>query len=87
VLSKDIKIMGVAVGNDEKQIAVYKKQFKVSFPGFPDKEGTIFQAVKVPGTPYMIVTNKEGKVLMNHGGGIQDFDQMLKDIRELHKQQ
>jgi peroxiredoxin len=86
-LSKDIKMLGVAVGNDDKQIAVYKKQFRVSFPVVPDKKLEVFKTLGVPGTPYLIMTNKEGKVLMSHGGVIEDLDQMLKDIREIHKQQ
>lgn len=80
-------MLGVAVGNDAKQIAVYKKQFRVGFPVVPDKEGEVFTALKVPGTPYMVVVNKEGKVLMSHGGGIEDFDQMLKEIKGLQTQQ
>jgi thioredoxin-related protein len=80
-------MMGVAAGNDTKQIEVYKKQFRISFPVVPDKKYEVFQALGVPGTPYMIMTNKEGKVLMSHGGGIEDLDQMLKEIREIHKQQ
>ena len=80
-------MLGVAGGNDPKQIAVYKKQFRVSFPIVPDKNREVFQALGVPGTPYMVMTNKEGKVLMSHAGLIEDLDQMLKEIREIHKQQ
>ena len=87
VLNKDIKIMGIAVGNDDKEIAVYRKKFKVSFPVLPDKDETAFKAVNVPVTPYMIGTNKEGKVLMNHVGVIDDLYNMLNEIRELHKLQ
>ena len=80
-------MLGVAAGNDSKQIAVYKKQFRVSFPIVPDKKYEVFDALGVPGTPYMIIANKEGKVLMSHGGLIEDLDQMLKEIREIYKQQ
>jgi hypothetical protein len=80
-------MLGVAGGNDNKQIEVYKKQFRVFFPVVPDKSGEVFKVLGVPGTPYMILTTKEGKVLMNHIGVIEDLDQMLKEIRELHKQQ
>ena len=80
-------MMGVAAGNDNKQIDVYKKQFHISFPVVPDKKLEIVKLWDVPATPYFIVTNKEGKVLMTHGGIIEDLDQMLKEIREIHKQQ
>ena len=80
-------MMGVAAGNDNKQIEVYKKQFRVLFPIVPDLKGDVFTALKVPGTPYLIMTNKEGKVFFDHAGLIHDLDQTLKEIREIHKQQ
>jgi hypothetical protein len=80
-------MLGVAPGNNAKQIAVYKKQFRVFFPVVPDKEGEIYYALGVPTVPCMIVTNTQGKVLMSHVGVIADLDQMLKEIREIHKHQ
>jgi len=79
--------MGVAVGNDNEEIEAYKKQLSVSFPMVPDKEGEIFMALELLGLPHMIMTNREGKVLMTHAGMIEDSDRMLKEIREIHKQQ
>lgn len=77
-------MLGVAPGNDSRQISVYKKQFRVFFPMVPDTEGKIYYALGVPTVPYMIVTNTEGKVLMSHRGMIADLDQMLKELREIH---
>jgi peroxiredoxin len=86
-LSKDVKMIGVALADESKQVAAYKKKFRVSFPAVLDKDYEVFQTLGVPRTPYLIVTNKEGKVLMSHGGVIKDFDQMLKQIREILQQQ
>ena len=80
-------MLGVAVGNDNEEIEAYKKQLRVSFPMVPDKEGEVFMALELLGVPCMIMTNKEGKVLMSHTGMIEDPDRMLKEIREIHKQQ
>jgi len=87
VLSKDVKMLAASAGNDIQQIRAYKKQFRVSYPVVPDRLLELYKGLKVPGTPYMIVVNKEGKVLWSHGGVIDDFDQMLKEIREIHAQQ
>ncbi len=87
VLAKDIKLIGIAMGNDKKQVDAYKAQFKSAFPIFPDKEGAIYMAAGKPGTPTMVVTTPGGKVLMSHGGLIKDFDAFLKDLRELQKKQ
>jgi hypothetical protein len=80
-------VLGVAVGNDNKEIEAYKKQLRVSFPMVPDKEGEVFMALELQGVPCMIVTNKEGKVLMSHTGMIEDPDRVMKEIRMIHKQQ
>lgn len=80
-------MLGVSVGDEQKQINVYKKQFRVSFPVLSDKGGEMFQAFKLPGVPCMIVVDKEGKVLMSHSGPMKDLDETLKEIREIHKQQ
>jgi hypothetical protein len=65
----------------------YRKQLRVSFPMVPDKEGEVFLALELLGVPYTIMANKEGKLLMTHTGLIEDLDRMLKEIREIHKQQ
>jgi hypothetical protein len=79
--------LGVAPGNDTKQIAAYKKQFHIFFPVVPDKEGEVYYTLGIPTVPFMMMTNTEGKVLMTHRGIIADLDQILKEIREIHEQQ
>jgi len=86
-LNSDIRVFGVAVGDELKQITAFKKQFRVFFPVVPDTDGDVYGDLGIPGVPYTVVTNKEGKVLMTHSGVIEDLDKMLKEIRELHKQQ
>jgi peroxiredoxin len=86
-LNKDIKIIGVAVGNKPKQIKAYKKQFRVPFPVISDAKGEIWKTLGKPGTPTMLVCTTKGKVLAVHGGMIKDLDHFLSEIRELHKNQ
>lgn len=86
-LNSDIRVFGVAVGDELKQITAFKKQFRVFFPVVPDTDGDVYGDLGIPGVPFTVVTNKEGKVLMTHSGVIEDLDKMLKEIRELHKQQ
>jgi hypothetical protein len=83
-LNPDIKMMGIAVGNDPNQIKVYKNHFRVTFPILPDKKMEIWHLVGNPATPTMILVAKNQKVLMTHTG-VPDLDKMLKEIREFHK--
>ena len=80
-------MMGIAVGNDAKQIGVYKKQFRVAYPVLPDKEFKILEVLGYPATPFMYLATPQGKILLTHGGSIGDLDAFLKEIRELHKNQ
>jgi hypothetical protein len=84
-LRDDIKMLGIACGNDQKEISVYRKNFRVAFPLFSDKKYEIYNAIGNPGTPFMILVTVDGKVLMTHRGLVQDLDQLLKEVREAHK--
>lgn len=82
----EVKVLGLAVGNDEKQIEAYKKDLCVSFPIVPDRTGEVYYALGIPTLPFMIITNPEGKLLMTHRGILEDPDHMLREIREIHGQ-
>lgn len=84
-LAKDVKIIGIAVGNNRAQIEAYKKNFKVPFPIFPDEDFSISVAVGGVDTPTTILVTNGGKILSSHRGVIQDFDGYLKQLREFHK--
>lgn len=86
-LKKDIKLIGLGVGNTPKQLEAFKTKFRVQFPLLPDQKGEVHSALKSPATPAMIVATTAGKVLMTHAGVIKDFDALLQEIRDLHKKQ
>ena len=86
-LKKDIKLIGIGVGNTPKQLEAFKTKFRVQFPLLPDQKGEILMALGTPGTPAMIVATPAGKVLTTHAGVIKDFDALLQEIREIHKKQ
>ena len=86
-LARDVKIIGIAVGNSKKETVAYKKSFKVPFPVFPDEESDIGSAVQVSETPIIVLVSNNGKVLTSRSGVIKDFDGLLKEVREIHKKQ
>lgn len=85
VLKKDIKVIGIGVGNKDKQLEAFKKAKKAEFPLIPDEEGEAWTALGSAATPSMVVATPAGKVLASHVGPIKDFDAFLKEIKELHK--
>jgi peroxiredoxin len=84
-LKKDIKLMGIGVGNNPKQLEAFKKVHRVKFPLITDEEGEAWTALGSAATPSMVITTPAGKVLASHVGPIKDFDAFLKEIKELHK--
>ena len=84
VLSKDVKLFGVALGDNEERIEAFKKLYRAVYPIVPDEERKIGEILGHPGTPTMIICAKDGKVLAVHGGLIENFDEFLKEIRNIH---
>jgi peroxiredoxin len=86
-LARDVKIIGICTENNKKQTDAFRKHFKVLFPLIPDEHYAIALTVKVTHTPTMVLVTPSGKVLWSHIGAIEDFDGLLKDLREnLRKQ-
>lgn len=86
-LAGDIKMIGIAFGNNEKEIFAFKNRYKIRYPIFPDEECAIATMLGVMETPGMVLATTDGKVLTSHGGMIRDFDGFLKELRDICKKQ
>jgi hypothetical protein len=86
-LAEDIKVMVISVADNKARADDFKAKFKLLFPVFPDEKGEIYFILKQPVIPSMLLITTGGKVLMNHDGLLDDFDGMVKKIREIHKEQ
>jgi hypothetical protein len=87
VLAKDVKLIGIAIGNDKTLAEAFKKSSKAVFPIFPDDQFAIAATVEVTETPTTVLVSRSGKVLAIHQGVIKDLDAFLKELREIHKTQ
>jgi len=85
-LSPDVKIIGIAAGNDSKQIETFVKEFGVKFPVFPDPKNEIHKLLGGMGPPAVILSDGNGKVFFTHEGVLEDIDLLLEKLRESHKQ-
>jgi hypothetical protein len=88
-LGKDIRIIGIALESQPKDLEVYKKTYKIEFPFFADPGKEIYEAVKgkIKFVPLLVLMEKNGKVLMSHLGALENFDTLLAEIRKKHKGQ
>ena len=84
-LGKDIKLIGIGLGVQPKDMEVYKQTFKVEFPLFADPKAEIQDKIKgvVKFVPLLLLLDKNNKVLMSHGGPIGSFDALLAEIRKV----
>jgi peroxiredoxin len=85
-LKSDIKLIGIAAGNDVNQIEPFAKEFKIKFPLFPDPDNKIHELLGGVGPPGVILSDMNGKVLFVHEGVVEDIDFLLEKIQEVHKQ-
>jgi len=86
-LSKDVKMIGIGAGNNQKEIEAYKVTFRVQFPLFPDPDFYIHKKLWEQRTPCTILMTKNGKVLLAHYGVMEDVDEFLRLIMKFLKQQ
>ncbi|MCE5333121.1 MAG: TlpA family protein disulfide reductase [Desulfobacteraceae bacterium] len=82
----EVKVIGIALGSEPKQVEAFRKNFKVPFPTFIDEQFAISAAMDGVETPTtMIISTKDGKVLSSHKGVIKDYDGFMKELKGLVK--
>ncbi len=86
-LSRDIKMIGIGAGNNQKEVNAYRMKFRVPFPLFVDPQFDIHKKFGEPRTPYTILASNSGEVLYTHYGEVKEIDDFLSQIRKFHKQQ
>ena len=86
-LSKDIKMIGIALLGQPKHLSLFREKFKVEFPLFADPQGDIQAKTKIDSVPLILVVDKSGKVLMNRLGVMKDLDAFLLELRKRHTAQ
>jgi peroxiredoxin len=83
---RDVKVIGIAVDSDRSEVDAFRKNFKVPFPLFIDEDFAISVAMGGVDTPTtMILATSNGRVLADHIGVIRDFEDLLKELRTIHK--
>ena len=83
-----IKMIGIAVANDEAEIKKFKDHFQVPYPIVSDPDYTLFEAVGKPPAPFSIIVRRDpgGKsalVAGTHLGFNNDMQGLFKEMQAL----
>jgi peroxiredoxin len=78
----DVKVLAIAIADDQTRVETFKKQFKTPFPILPDENREITRSMGVQNTPTtMVVSTEDAKVLFTHAGAIPDADAFVKQVK------
>jgi hypothetical protein len=84
-LKGKVKVIGVAAGNNEKEIESFKKEYKVPYPIFADIKFDAHAAVGGPRTPFTIWVRRDAQgksiVVSTHLGLIDSVENALYETR------
>jgi peroxiredoxin len=83
-LKDKIKMIGIGVGNTPFEVEIFRKQYNIQFPLFPDESFAIHKKIGEVRTPHFFVLkmNPDGSntLVYSKTGSIQDAGQFLEMI-------
>ncbi|MFP4071632.1 MAG: peroxiredoxin family protein [Desulfovibrionales bacterium] len=83
-LEDDLKLIGIAVGNNEQEVSAYRERHKVPFPLLMDPDYTIHKQVGSVPVPsfYAVLLQCDGgpQVVLSKIGEVEDEKKFLEDV-------
>jgi len=83
-LSRDLKMIGIGLGNKPFEVKYFKEAHNVRFPLFPDADKSILKKTGIKATPVMVLMQPNGKVLIAHYGRIDDLEGFFQELKKIH---
>jgi len=79
-----VKIIGLGASNSQFEVEHFKETYNVPFPLFPDKDMSMYKALKGAGTPGFIGCRlKDGEpvtIVLRNSGGFYSAENFLKEL-------
>ncbi len=82
-LRSKLKFIGVCESNYQSAAKKFKADYNVPFPLIPDPYWEIGNALRIQGTPTMVVLDKSGKVVFVHEGTFDSAGKIFQRLRSL----
>jgi thiol-disulfide isomerase/thioredoxin len=84
-LKGKVKVMGIAIGNNRKEVEIFKNEYKILYPLVTDYDFSSHKALGEPRVPYTMFIKKDvmGKIFVIniHKGVIESADSLMNEIR------
>ncbi len=72
---KNIKVLGIAIGNSINEIKIFKGKFHIKFPIIPDEKFKVYESIGGTRTPFTIIL-KNNKVVYGHLSVIENYNEL-----------
>lgn len=86
-LNRQVKIIGIASGNNDNELKEYRKLHNLDFPIFTDYNFKIHKSLGNPRVPYTLFIekkpNKQNKIFLTHQGNFKSTDEIIKIINSI----
>lgn len=84
VLSENVCLLGIAVGNSQEEVREFKEKFGAFYPILSDPQKTIFRLMgSIRGTPHTYILKREETyfIIDYHAGGVSSIERYLSTIK------
>jgi hypothetical protein len=87
---KQIKMIGIAVGNDDEEVRTFREHFQIPYPIITDSQYSLHDAVGGGPTPFSIIVRRDPKtraalVAGAHLGVNEDIQGLFRQMQSLQK--
>ena len=83
-LMGQVKLIGIAAGNNPREVEIYKKEYKVPYPIISDSKFDAHMAVGNPRTPFTIWVRKDAQgrgIVMSTHLGMMDLQTLMDETK------
>lgn len=84
-LKGKVKVIGIAIGNNKREVDYFKNEHKILYPIIIDPEFSVHKALEEPRVPYTMFIRRDaqGKVIIfkSHKGVFESADELLDELK------
>jgi len=85
-LKKDVTMIGVIVGSNPADTAVYASKYRIRYPMMNDPFFDIYRKLDKPSVPLTLLLTNRGEILESVTGVMRDPKEFVKKIKEFRSQ-